>query len=247
MKNISLQHVTKIFSLRTQNTESLFTTLLHFLSPKRRTRRHVALEDVSCSFSSGEVVGIIGNNGAGKSTLLKMIAGVFETTDGVLHVDGNILFIGGVSKAFPPRLTVQEITFLTGTMLGLSHKDITEKFDDIVAFAELEEYTGTQVYQLSRGMVHRLAFSVVVHCALEAKPDIVLLDEVFSKGGDIHFREKAQEKMEEFIASGATVIFVSHNMDVVKKYATRALWLEKGRIYKDGPAQEIVSQYEREN
>ncbi|HEV7993898.1 MAG TPA: ABC transporter ATP-binding protein [Gemmatimonadaceae bacterium] len=200
--------------------------------------RFWALRDVSLEIGRGEVVGIVGRNGAGKSTLLKILARVTEPTEGSARLRGRIGSLLEVGTGFHPELTGRENTLLNGAILGMRRAEILRKFDEIVAFAEVERFIDTPVKHYSSGMYLRLAFAVAAHL----EPEILLVDEVLAVG-DAAFQKKCIGKMSEVSHHGRTVLFVSHNMDAVQRLCTRSVLLEHGRVamYEDTPA--VVARY----
>lgn len=197
-----------------------------------------ALKDVSVEVSQGEVVGIIGRNGAGKSTLLKILSRITVPTTGRICIEGRIASLLEVGTGFHPELTGRENIYLNGAILGMTRSEIIRKFDEIVAFSEIEEFLDTPVKRYSSGMYIRLAFAVAAHL----EPEILIVDEVLAVG-DASFQKKCLGKMGSFAQSGRTVLFVSHNMDAVRNLCQRAVWLKDGRVHRDGKADEIVEQY----
>ncbi|MEW6428523.1 MAG: polysaccharide ABC transporter ATP-binding protein [Thermodesulfobacteriota bacterium] len=198
-----------------------------------------ALDDVSFTVEKGEVLGIIGENGAGKSTLLKLLAGVSSPTSGSLNLVGSIAPLIEIGAGFHPELTGRENIFLNGAILGLPKKIIQERFDDIVSFAELEEFIDTPIKRYSSGMAIRLGFAV----AISIDPEILIIDEVLAVG-DIAFQRKCFDRMERLIKDGnRTVILVSHNIRQVERICSRAILLEQGKILMDGNPDEVCSQF----
>tara|TARA_B100000029_G_scaffold509178_1_gene597747 strand:- start:70 stop:1392 length:1323 start_codon:yes stop_codon:yes gene_type:complete len=206
--------------------------------PAARQEDFWALRDVSFEVESGEVLGIIGDNGAGKSTLLKVLSRITHPTTGRAVLSGRVSSLLEVGTGFHPELTGRENIYLNGTILGMSRREIRQKFDEIVAFAEVETFLDTPVKRYSSGMHVRLAFAVAAHL----EPDILVVDEVLAVG-DAAFQKKCLGKMHEVSGSGRTVIFVSHNMGVIKSLCSRALWLDGGRLVADGPTSDIVDTY----
>jgi lipopolysaccharide transport system ATP-binding protein len=198
-----------------------------------------ALKDVSFDVRQGEVVGIIGRNGAGKTTLLKILARVTKPTAGYADVRGRMGSLLEVGTGFHPELTGRENVFLSGAILGMSKAEIRRKFDEIVAFAEVARFIDTPVKHYSVGMRMRLAFAVAAHL----EPEILLVDEVLSVG-DLEFQKKCLGKMGKVAEGGRTILFVSHQMNQIRRLCQRAIWVEGGRIIADGPATRIVNQYE---
>jgi lipopolysaccharide transport system ATP-binding protein len=196
------------------------------------------LNDVSFDLRKGETLGIIGHNGAGKSTMLKHLSGIMEPTRGSIEVNGRLSALIEVGAGFHPDLTGRENVYLNGVILGMSRAEVKRKFDEIVEFAGLEEFIDTPVKRYSSGMFARLGFSVAAHL----EPDILVIDEVLSVG-DFAFQRKGLEKMRAIAKSGATVIFVSHNLQAVAEFCQRGILLEKGRIIADGPTDQVVRRY----
>ena len=194
-----------------------------------------ALRDVSLEISHGEAVGIVGRNGAGKTTLLKILSRVTEPTEGWAELHGRVGSLLEVGTGFHPELSGRENVFLNGAILGMTKKEIASKFDEIVAFAEVEDFIETQVKHYSSGMYMRLAFSVAAHL----EPEILLVDEVLAVG-DVSFQAKSLGKMSEVARGGRTVLFVSHNMAAINALCEKAIWIERGRIAQIGPSAEVT-------
>ncbi|HYB94363.1 MAG TPA: ABC transporter ATP-binding protein [Vicinamibacterales bacterium] len=211
---------------------------------RARRRQHLAcedfwaLKDVTFRVAAGEVVGIIGRNGAGKSTLLKVLSRITEPTTGRLVLDGRVASLLEVGTGFHPELTGRENIYLNGAILGMSRAEIVRKFDEIVAFAEIETFLDTPVKRYSSGMYVRLAFAVAAHL----EPEILIVDEVLSVG-DAEFQKKCLGKMHEVSRGGRTVLFVSHVMPAVQSLCTRAIWLERGAIAADGDVDAAIHRY----
>jgi lipopolysaccharide transport system ATP-binding protein len=197
-----------------------------------------ALKNVSFEVKQGEVLGIIGRNGAGKSTLLKLLSRITEPTEGRIEGYGRVGSLLEVGTGFHPELTGRENIYLNGAILGMKKAEIDRKFDEIVAFAEIEQFLDTPVKRYSSGMYVRLAFAVAAHL----EPEILIVDEVLAVG-DAAFQKKCLGKMDAVAQSGRTVLFVSHNMAAVEDLCSRALWLHRGRIEDEGAAGKIVSRY----
>jgi ABC-type polysaccharide/polyol phosphate transport system ATPase subunit len=199
-----------------------------------------ALRDVSFSVRRGEAFAIIGGNGAGKSTLLKLLSRIMRPNVGSIRVAGRLSALIEVSAGFHPDLTGRENVYLNAAILGMTREEIRRRFDAIVAFSGLEEFIDTPVKRYSSGMFARLGFSVAAH----VDPDVLLVDEVLSVG-DYLFQRKCIERMNEVIASGSTVIFVSHNLHAVTNLCKRSLLLERGRVRTIGPTEEVIRDYYR--
>jgi len=197
-----------------------------------------ALRDVSFELADGDVLGVIGRNGAGKSTLLKVLTRITTPTEGRAEIRGRVGSLLEVGTGFHPELTGRENVYLNGSVLGMKRREIDRKYPDIVEFAEIETFMDTPVKRYSSGMYVRLAFAVAAHL----EPEILLVDEVLSVG-DAEFRRRCLGRMEDLSQSGRTVLFVSHNMQAVSQLCDRTIWLEKGKIVRDGPSSEVVARY----
>lgn len=197
-----------------------------------------ALKDVSFEVKEGEVIGIIGRNGAGKTTLLKILSRVTEPTEGMVKLRGRVASLLEVGTGFHPELTGRENIFLNGSILGMRRQEIKSKFDEIVAFSEIEKLLDTPVKRYSSGMYVRLAFAVAAHL----EPEILLVDEVLAVG-DAQFQKKCLGKMGDIAKGGRTVLFVSHNMGAVGKLCVEAIWLNFGKIEAKGSSREIIERY----
>lgn len=209
------------------------------LSPPTDPSDFWALKDVSFEVTEGEVLGVIGRNGAGKSTLLKVLSQITEPTEGEVRVRGRSASLLEVGTGFHPELSGRENIFLNGAILGMSRTEIKRKFDEIVAFAEVEKFLDTPVKRYSSGMYVRLAFAVAAHL----EPEILILDEVLAVG-DVEFQKKCMGKMGEVAHGGRTVLFVSHNMSAITSLCTRCILLEKGKLKNQGPTREVVTAYQ---
>ena len=214
-------------------------------APFRRKRRAAedtfwALRDVSFDVSRGEVVGVIGRNGAGKSTLLKVLSRITEPTEGEARISGRVGSLLEVGTGFHPELTGRENVFLNGAILGMKRREISRKFDEIVAFSEVEKFIDTPVKHYSSGMYVRLAFAVAAHL----EPDILIVDEVLAVG-DFAFQQKCLGKMGAVASGGHTVLFVSHNMGAIESLCDRGIVLEGGSVAFCGSQTEAVAHYHR--
>jgi lipopolysaccharide transport system ATP-binding protein len=197
-----------------------------------------ALRDVSFEIKQGEVLGVIGRNGAGKSTLLKILSRITEPTTGRVEGYGRVGSLLEVGTGFHPELTGRENVYLNGAILGMKRVEIARKFDEIVAFSEIEQFLDTPVKHYSSGMYMRLAFAVAAHL----EPEILIIDEVLAVG-DAAFQKKCLGKMDEVAKQGRTVLFVSHNMMAIESLCNRVIWLNDGQVVSDGPAGNVVSAY----
>jgi len=207
---------------------------------RRIGREFWALDDVSFDVQQGVVLGIVGRNGAGKSTLLKILSQVTAPTSGQIRIRGRIASLLEVGTGFHPELTGRENIFLNGAILGMTKGEIRRKFDEIVAFSEIEDLIDTPVKRYSSGMYVRLAFAVAAHL----EPEILIIDEVLAVG-DAQFQKKCLGKMQDVGRQGRTVLFVSHTMAAVTRLCSRAVLLSQGRVTKEGLVEEVVSEYLR--
>ena len=218
------------------------------LAPFRRLRklkgevaeeeRFWALKDVSFEVQRGEVVGIIGRNGAGKSTLLKILSRITDPTEGEVEIRGRVASLLEVGTGFHPELTGRENIYLNGAILGMSRAEIARKFDEIVAFAEVEKFLDTPVKRYSSGMYVRLAFAVAAHL----EPEILIVDEVLAVG-DNEFQAKCIRKMDDISGQGRTILLVSHNMGSINRLCSRALLLDSGRLQIKGDPNKVIGHY----
>src|SRR6267154_2426480 len=198
-----------------------------------------ALKDVSVEVGEGEVLGLIGRNGAGKTTLLKILSRITRPTEGWAEIRGRVRGLLEVGTGFHPELTGRENAYLSGAILGMGKREIDRKFDQIVAFAEIEKFIDTPVKHYSSGMYMRLAFSVAAHL----EPEILLVDEVLAVG-DINFQKKCLGKMGEVARAGRTVVLVSHQLNQIRRLCERVAWVDGGQIRMAGETHEVVSAYE---
>jgi ABC-type polysaccharide/polyol phosphate transport system ATPase subunit len=204
--------------------------------------RHIwALRNVSFDMREGQVLGLIGRNGTGKTTLLKILSRVTQPTEGSAEIRGRVGSLLEVGTGFHPELTGRENTFLNGAILGMGKKEIERKFDDIVAFAEVADFIDTPLKHYSTGMQMRLAFAVAAHF----EPQILLVDEVLAVG-DLAFQKKCLAKMGEVAHAGRTIVFVTHQMNQIRRLCQNAIWMDGGAIRMAGPTNEVVGAYESE-
>ena len=234
-----LDNVSVRYRVPRERVASLKEHAIRWLQRRTPSDEFWALRDATLNVQCGQIVGVIGKNGAGKSTLLKVIARVLRPTTGRVRIAGAIAPLLEFGAGFHPELTGRENVFLNGALLGFTRAQMKEKFKRIVDFAELWEFIDAPLRTFSSGMVARLGFAI----ATDAEPDILLLDEVLSVG-DSAFQRKSFERILSFRASGATIIFVSHNLDAVKSLCERAIWLERGRVVADGQASAVVDEYQ---
>src|ERR1700719_2658003 len=198
-----------------------------------------ALRNVSLELKEGEVLGLIGRNGAGKTTLLKILSRVTQPTEGSAEIRGRVGSLLEVGTGFHLELTGRENTYLNGAILGMGKKEIERKFDDIVAFAEVADFIDTPLKHYSTGMQMRLAFAVAAHF----EPQILLVDEVLAVG-DLAFQKKCLAKMGDVAHAGRTIVFVTHQMNQIRRLCEKVIWMDGGTIRKVGPTNEVVGVYE---
>lgn len=196
------------------------------------------MRDVSFNVERGEAIGFVGRNGAGKSTLLKILSRIADPTAGEVNIYGRTGSLLGIGMGFHPDFTGRENVFLNGVMLGMSRREVRSKFREIAAFAEIEKFLDTPVKYYSSGMYVRLAFAVAVHF----EPEILILDEVLAVG-DLSFRDKCFEKMEQFRRGGSTIILVSHDLMSIKRFCDRAALFDAGRLLELGEPESIIGSY----
>jgi lipopolysaccharide transport system ATP-binding protein len=238
MKSITAENLSKKYFLGAAKSNSLRDAVVNFAS-KRRVRDEIwALKDVSFEVAEGETLGIIGHNGAGKSTLLKILSRITKPTNGTAEIRGRVGSLLEVGTGFHNELTGRENIYLNGAILGMKRAEIDQRFDEIVAFSELEKFLDTPVKFYSSGMYMRLAFSVAAHL----EPEVLIVDEVLAVG-DVSFQKKSIAKMRAVGSSGRTVLFVSHDMHAITRLCSRAIWINDGRIKLDGEARSVVSEY----
>lgn len=234
---IQIDHVTKTYNLYDRPIDRLKEALS--ITQKPYHREHHSLNDVTFSVEKGESLGIVGTNGAGKSTLLKVITGVLKPTQGEVTVRGKIAALLELGAGFNMEYTGIENIYLNGTMMGFKRAEVKEKVPDIVKFADIGGFIDQPVKTYSSGMFARLAFAV----AINVEPDVLIVDEALSVG-DTRFQIKCIDKMKELKEKGTTILFVSHATEQIKRFCTRTIWLDQGKIKKDGEASQIVDLYD---
>lgn len=235
---IKADTITVCYRMSRDKIKSIKEYLVALVKRKLQYDEFLALDDVSFHIKKGEVVGIIGNNGAGKSTLLKVISGILRPTKGSVELGGNVVPMLELGSGFDFDLTGRENIFLNGSILGYSEKFLISKYDEIVAFSELEEFIDIPVRNYSSGMIMRLAFSI----ASMVNPDILIVDEILAVG-DAAFQEKSYTRMMEMMSHGTTVLLVSHSIDQIRRLCDRVIWLDHGKVVEQGNTAEICDRY----
>jgi len=236
---IIIDHVTMRFKLERDEASSIKESIIRKIKKQIVYDKFKALDDVSLTIKRGEVLGIIGTNGSGKSTLLKIVSGALEPSAGTVLVDRSRVQLLTLGTGFDYELTGRENVYLNGSLNGYTKEFINEKYDDIVAFAELEGFIDERVKNYSSGMVSRLAFAIAT---IRETPEILILDEVLGVG-DMFFREKSNRRIKEMINSGSTVLIVSHSVETIKENCTKAVWIEKGKIQAIGNPKVVCAKY----
>jgi ABC-2 type transport system ATP-binding protein len=237
---IKARNISKTFQISEDSHNTIKHRLFNLFNPPR-TKYVPAVKSLSMEIFKGECIGLLGRNGSGKSTLVKVLAGVYPTDSGYINIQGTTMLMNlGVGMSH--ELTARENIYVSGSVLGLKIKEIDAIFKEIVEFAELEEFIDTKIKFFSSGMVARLGFSI----AVKAGADIMFLDEIFAVG-DVKFQEKAIKVFESSWIEGKTVILVSHSMDVIKKYCSRAVFMKNGELKYIGDTNTAIEMYMEEN
>ena len=235
---IDVDHVTIRFNLSNQKVDNLKEYVVKLLKRELMFQEFLAVKDVSFQVRAGEAWGLIGTNGSGKSTMLKAISKILKPYKGSITVNGTVAPLIELGAGFDQELTARENIFLNGCVLGHSEKFMQEHFDEIVEFAELGKFLDSPLKNFSSGMRARLGFSI----ATMVKPDILIVDEILSVG-DYKFRQKCEKRMNEMLAGGTTLLYVSHSIDEVKRLCDHALWIDKGVARMQGDAIQVCDAY----
>ena len=235
---IDVDHVTIRFNLANQKIDNLKEYFIKLVKRELLFQEFLAVKDVSFQVRRGEAWGSVGTNGSGKSTLLKAISGILKPYKGSITVRGGVAPLIELGAGFNGELTARENIFLNGCLLGHSEVYMKEHFDEIVEFAELQNFLDSPIKNYSSGMKARLGFSV----ATMVKPDILIVDEILSVG-DYKFREKCEKRMAQMLSGGTTLLYVSHSINEVKRLCDHAIWLEKGECVQVGNAESICEAY----
>ena len=239
---ITIEHVSKTFLLPKEKSSSIKGALINLARGKKGYEKQQVLDDISFEIKKGDFFGIVGRNGSGKSTLLKLLAGIYSPDSGSINVTGKLTPFIELGVGFNPELTGRENVFLNGALLGFSRKEMEALYEDIVDFAEIRRFMDQKLKNYSSGMQVRLAFSI----AIQAKTDILLLDEVLAVG-DEAFQKKCINVFERYKAESQTIILVTHDMSVVEKYCNKAVLLDSGKIVMSGDPRKVAHQYSRMN
>lgn len=239
---IIVKNVSKKFRIGFKKHQSFLARFVSFISGKEPKKDFWALKNISFTAKAGEILGLIGSNGSGKSTLLRIIAGIYQQDKGTIKINGKIAALISLDTGLKPRLTMKENIYLGCSLFGLTPKETKKNFPKIVAFSELNDFLETKLYQFSSGMVARLSFAIAIYSVACQNPNILLLDEVFV-GGDELFKAKATKKLEELASLGTTILLVSHQFLIVRKYCHRTIWLNQGKIAAAGETEKVVREY----
>ena len=235
---IRVDHVSMNFRKNVNHATSMKEWVIAKLKGQLKYEDFFALNDVSFTVSTGEVVGIVGTNGSGKSTLLKVISGIYKPTSGSVITAGRIAPMLELGSGFDYELSGRENVFLNGAIMGYSEEFLKNKYDEILAFSELEDFIEQPLKTYSSGMIMRLAFSV----ATLVNPEILIVDEILAVG-DERFQKKSFERMMSLIHGGTTVLMVSHNLNQIQEICSRAIWLNKGSLVLSGSTEEVCGAY----
>lgn len=235
---VHVDNVSMRFNMSKERVDSLKEYFIRLVKHQLSFSEFYALKDVSFTINAGEVVGIVGLNGSGKSTILKLISGIMKPTSGTITTKGTISPLIELGAGFDFELTARENIYLNGAVLGYSKKFMQERFNEIIEFAELQDFVDVAIKNFSSGMVARLGFAI----ATLTKPDILIVDEILSVG-DYTFQQKCEKRISEMMANGTTVIIVSHSIEQIERLCDRVVWLEKGTKRMEGPADTVCKAY----
>lgn len=235
---IDVNDVSMKFNMSREKVDNIKEYIVRLVQGRIKIDEFWALRDVSFSIKKGQSLGIVGVNGSGKSTLLKVIAGVMKPSSGTVGVYGSVAPLIELGAGFDYELTARENIFLNGAILGFSRSEMKEKFDDIMNFSELWEFIDVPIKNFSSGMVARLGFAI----ATISRPDILIADEILGVG-DYKFQLKCEQRMNEIISNGATIILVSHAIEQIQKMCTHTAWIHKGKLMAFGPTADVSKKY----
>lgn len=236
---INVEHLTMEFKVSNDKIDTLKEYVIRTIKRnKSETKKVKVLDDISFTIKRGEKLGILGFNGAGKSTLLRIIAGIYEPTEGNITINGKIAPLLELSAGFDKNYSGKDNIYLNGALLSMSKEFLDSKYDEIVEYSELGDYINFPVKNYSKGMKAKLGFSI----ATLIDPDILIIDEILSVG-DIKFRKKSGEKINEMMAEGVTVLLVSHSINQVRRICDRCIWIDNGKLIMEGTADEVCNAY----
>lgn len=238
---IDVKNVTMKFKMSDEPLNSLKEVFTTAVKGKLKFNEFLALDDVSFELEKGKTLGLIGKNGAGKSTTLKLISGILKPTSGTIRTKGNIVPMLELGAGFDLELTGKENIYLNGAILGYSKQYLEEKYDEIVDFAEIRDFIDMPIRNYSSGMMARLAFSI----ASVVQPEILIVDEILAVG-DVAFQEKSFNRMKELMSGGATVLFVSHDLEKIEEMCDKVIWLQRGKVVMFGDTEEVCEAYKKE-
>ncbi|MBQ6334385.1 MAG: ABC transporter ATP-binding protein [Erysipelotrichaceae bacterium] len=237
---IEVENVTMKFRMSDEPLNSLKEVFTTAVKGKLRFNEFLALDNVSFVLKKGKTLGLIGRNGAGKSTTLKLISGILKPTKGVIRTYGNIVPMLELGAGFDLELTGRENIYLNGAILGYSKEYLESKYDEIVEFAEIADFVDMPIRNYSSGMMARLAFSI----ASVVQPEILIVDEILAVG-DVAFQEKSFNRMKELMSGGATVLFVSHDLEKIEEMCDKVIWLDHGTVVMFGETKEVCEAYKK--
>ena len=237
---IKVNDVSMMFNLSSEKIDSIKEYFIKAVRRELHFQEFWALRDISFTLEKGDSLGIVGLNGSGKSTLLKIVSGILKPTKGTVETCGSIAPLIELGAGFDANLSARENIYLNGAILGYSRSYMSERFDEIIEFAELQDFVDTAVKNYSSGMVARLAFAV----ATMTKPDILIADEILSVG-DFLFQEKCEKRMAELLSGGTTVILVSHSIEQIERMCNKVAWLDHGHLRRLGPTKEVTAEYRK--
>lgn len=235
---VEIENVSLRYNKPTEKIGTLKEFFVRLFKGKLRYSEFWVLNDINLTVKKGESLALVGTNGSGKTTLLKLIAGILHPSKGSIKISGSIAPLINLGAGFDMEATARENIFLNGAILGYSKKEMMQKYDSIVKFAELEDFMNVPIKNFSSGMLSRLGFAI----AVDVQPDILLVDEILAVG-DINFRKKCQDKITEMLNNGTTLIYVSHSMNEVKALCQKCLWLKDSRTYMYGDSKDVVDKY----
>jgi len=235
---MQVANVSKKFRLHHERRNSIYEAVTGFLKKNTHYEEIQVLDNVSFDVKKGEMIGIIGKNGAGKTTILRLLSRIYQPDSGTIITDGTVIPFLGLGLGFNPELTARDNIIIYGRLLGFSKKEITEKEEEIIKFAELERFEDIKIKNFSSGMAARLAFAT----AVQVDPDIILVDEILSVG-DITFQKKSYETFLSFKERKKSIVVVTHNMDIIRKDCDRVIFLDEGKIQIVGEPEKVIEFY----